>query len=51
MEHILTAAEMKKCDENTSKKFGIDSLVLMERAALETARIINFKIFEMKKYP
>lgn len=41
MEHILTAAEMKKCDENTSKKFGIDSLVLMERAALETARIIT----------
>ena len=40
MEHILTAAQMKKCDENTSKIFGIDSMVLMERAALETARII-----------
>lgn len=40
MEYILTAAEMKKCDENTSKIYGIDSLVLMERAALETAKII-----------
>lgn len=40
MEYILTAAEMKKCDETASLTYGIPSLVLMERAALETVRII-----------
>lgn len=40
MEYILTAAEMKKCDETTSLTYGIPSLVLMERAALETVRVI-----------
>lgn len=40
MEYILTAAEMKKCDETTSLTYGIQSLVLMERAALETVRVI-----------
>lgn len=40
MEYVLTAAEMKKCDQEAINKYGIDSLVLMERAALETARII-----------
>lgn len=36
----MTAAEMKKCDEMTSLTYGIQSLVLMERAALETVRVI-----------
>ncbi len=40
MEYILTAEEMKKCDEATSLTYGIPSLVLMERAALETVRVI-----------
>lgn len=40
MEYILTAAEMKKCDETASLTYGIPSLVLMERAALETVRVI-----------
>ncbi|MCM1184708.1 MAG: NAD(P)H-hydrate dehydratase [Roseburia sp.] len=40
MEYILRAAEMKKCDETATKTYGIASLVLMERAALETARVI-----------
>ena len=40
MEYILTAAEMKKCDEAASLTYGIPSLVLMERAALETVRVI-----------
>lgn len=40
MEYILTAAEMKKCDETASLTYGIQSLVLMERAALETVRVI-----------
>lgn len=40
MERILTSAEMKKCDKDTSHIYGIDSMILMERAALETVKII-----------
>lgn len=40
MEYVLTAAEMKKCDETAIKEYGIASLVLMERAALETANAV-----------
>ena len=40
MEYVLRASEMKKCDETATKTYGIASLVLMERAALETARVI-----------
>ena len=39
MEYVLTAAEMKKYDETAIKEYGIGSLVLMERAALEDAAI------------
>lgn len=34
MEYLVTAAEMKRCDGNTIKHFGMSSMVLMERAAL-----------------
>ena len=34
MRALLTAREMKKCDENTTEHFGMPSCVLMERAAL-----------------
>ena len=34
MRALLTAREMKKCDENTIEHFGVPSCVLMERAAL-----------------
>ena len=40
MEYVLTAAEMKKCDETAIKEYGIASLVLMERAALETVNAV-----------
>lgn len=43
MEYVLTAAEMKKCDETTIKEYGIASLVLMERAAFETANAVIAK--------
>lgn len=43
MEYVLTAAEMKKCDETAIREYGISSLVLMERAALETANAITDK--------
>lgn len=34
MEYLVNAKQMKACDANTINYFGIDSLVLMERAAL-----------------
>lgn len=40
MEYVLTASEMKKCDETAINEYGIESLVLMERAAYETAKAI-----------
>lgn len=41
MEYVLTAAEMKKYDEAAINEYGIPSLVLMERAALQTADVIT----------
>lgn len=40
MEYILSAQEMKNCDEKTTSDYGIPAIVLMERAALETAKIV-----------
>lgn len=43
MEYVLTAARMKKCDNAAINEYGISALVLMERAALETANVIVHK--------
>ncbi len=43
MEYVLSASEMKDCDKAAIEKYGIASMVLMERAALETARVITGK--------
>jgi NAD(P)H-hydrate epimerase len=40
MEYVLTAKEMKSSDGAAINEYGIESLVLMERAAYETAKII-----------
>lgn len=40
MEYILSSKEMKNCDEKTTSQYGIPAIILMERAALETAKII-----------
>jgi len=40
MEYVLTAAEMKANDKAAIEEYGIGSLVLMERAALQTAKVI-----------
>ncbi len=40
MEYVLTAAEMKAGDKAAIEEYGIESLVLMERAALQTAKVI-----------
>ena len=41
MELVLRASEMKEIDQNTSDKFGLDAAILMERAALQMADIIE----------
>lgn len=40
MEYVLTSAEMKASDKAAIETYGIDSLVLMERAALQTVKVI-----------
>lgn len=40
MEHVLTSQEMKASDKAAIEEYGIGSLVLMERAALQTAKAI-----------
>lgn len=40
MEYVLTSAEMKASDKAAIETYGICSLVLMERAALQTANVI-----------
>ncbi|MDC7292213.1 MULTISPECIES: bifunctional ADP-dependent NAD(P)H-hydrate dehydratase/NAD(P)H-hydrate epimerase [unclassified Butyrivibrio] len=35
MRYAVTSSEMKICDRNTTEHFGIDSAILMERAALK----------------
>ncbi len=48
MQYVLTSAQMKECDRNTTEQTGIPSLVLMERAAAATAEEI-MKRFPLKK--
>lgn len=40
-QYIVTASEMKRCDNNTIEKYLIPSLLLMERAALVTVEEIE----------
>ncbi len=40
MQYAVTAAEMKLYDQKTISEVGIPSLVLMERAALETVQVL-----------
>ncbi|MBO5146517.1 MAG: NAD(P)H-hydrate dehydratase [Lachnospiraceae bacterium] len=40
MEYVLTSTEMKNSDSAAINEYGIESLVLMERAALQTAKTI-----------
>lgn len=40
MEHVLTSQEMKASDKAAIEEYGIGSPVLMERAALQTAKVI-----------
>lgn len=40
MEYVLTSSEMKESDRAAIHEYGIESLVLMERAALQTVKTI-----------
>ncbi|MBR4732315.1 MAG: NAD(P)H-hydrate dehydratase [Lachnospiraceae bacterium] len=43
MRYLVTGAEMKRLDKNTMERIGIPSLVLMERAALESFYVLREK--------
>lgn len=47
MEYILTAAQMKQCDQDTICKIGIPSMVLMERAALSVVSAMYEKKWDL----
>ncbi|MCR5508970.1 MAG: NAD(P)H-hydrate dehydratase [Lachnospiraceae bacterium] len=49
MEYILTADEMKKCDEYTIGHFHLPPSVLMERAALKCVASIMHDKFNLKR--
>lgn len=44
MQKVLSAAEMREVDRQTSEKYGVPSLLLMENAAHAAARVIAEKL-------
>lgn len=48
MEYLVTAEEMKRCDQTTIEKFGVPSMVLMERAALACTEELTDGSFDLK---
>jgi ADP-dependent NAD(P)H-hydrate dehydratase / NAD(P)H-hydrate epimerase len=44
MQKVLSAAEMREVDRQTSEKYGVPSLILMENAAHAAAKIIAEKL-------
>lgn len=47
MKYLVTASEMKQYDINTTEKYGMPSLVLMERAALAvTAELEKLPLYD-----
>lgn len=49
MEYLVTAAEMKRYDCNTSEHFKVPSIVLMERAALSCLQVITERQVQLEK--
>ena len=49
MEYLVNAEEMKRCDQGTIKKYGVESLVLMERAALTVVEELCNGSFDLNR--
>lgn len=49
MEYLLNAEQMKACDQATIKRYGVLSLVLMERAALAVQEELEKGDFDLTK--
>lgn len=49
MEYLVNSGEMKKCDSITIQKFGMPSMVLMERAALCTVEELTDGTFDLQR--
>ena len=49
MKYILNAAQMKRADQRMIQEMGIPSMVLMERAALQTVMAIKEKELDLSK--
>lgn len=49
MEWLVNAKEMKVCDTNTIDYFGVPSVVLMERAALQTVELIETRRYDTRR--
>lgn len=49
MEYLVNAEEMRRCDQGTIKKYGVESLVLMERAALTVVEELCNGSFDLNR--
>ena len=49
MEYLVNADEMKQIDLATTEHFKVPSIVLMERAALETVRVMEEEGLDTKR--
>lgn len=47
---IVTGNEIKKIDKQTTEDFGIDGLVLMERAGISTVEVMWSELGDLKNY-
>lgn len=49
MEYLVNSNEMKLCDYNTINKIGMPSMVLIERAAMQTVEELYGDIFDLRR--
>ncbi len=49
MKYLVLASQMRRYDSNTIEKIGIPACVLMERAALAAAQLVEAHCKEHKK--
>ena len=49
MEYLVSASEMRDCDQCIIRKFGVPSMVLMERAALACTELLVSSDFDLSR--